>query len=105
MASYAWAWHDKAQGDGFGHVLHTWAAVGRPLIGHARHYQGKAGEHFWRDLETCIDLDNRSMDENVALIRAIAADPDRHRAMCEAIRAEFDTIDWEGEAAAIEALL
>ena len=105
MAASLFVWHDKAHGDGFGHVIHNAAAVGRPLIGHASHYDGRVPSHLWRDLETCIDLDHRSMAENVALIRAIASDPDRHRAMCEAIRAEFETIDWEGEAQAIEALL
>jgi len=101
MAACAFVWHDKAHGDGFGHVIHNAAAVGRPLIGHASHYWGMVPHHLWRDGETCIDLDQRSFEENVALIRAIAADPERHRAMCEAIRREFETIAWEDEAAAI----
>ena len=36
MARATWAYHDKPTGDGFGHVIHNWAAVGRPLIGHGR---------------------------------------------------------------------
>jgi hypothetical protein len=103
MAGVGWGWHDKAQGDGFGHVIHTWAAVGRPLIGHASHYRGKMGERFWRDGETCIDLDRHSVAEAVETIRSIT--PGRHAEMCAAIRAEFDGIDYEGEAEQIRALL
>lgn len=103
MASVGWGWHDKAQGDGFGHVLHTWAAVGRPLVGHASHYAGKMGSRFWRDGETCIDLDWHSVAEAVALIAEM--EPAKHAAMCRAIRAEFDAIDYDAEAALIRELL
>lgn len=103
MAEAAWGWHDKAHGDGFGHVIHGWAAVGRPLIGHASHYRGKMGERFWVDGETCIDLDRHSVGEAVETVLSIS--PERHREMCRAIRAKFDEIDWDGEAEAIRELL
>jgi hypothetical protein len=103
MASVGWGWHDKAHGDGFGHVIHTWAAVGRPLIGHASHYAGKMGGRFWRDGETCIDLDRHSIAETVAMVTAMAAA--QHEAMCEAIRAEFEAIHFDAEAEAIRGLL
>jgi hypothetical protein len=61
----------QGTGDGFGHVIHTWAAVGRPIIGHASHYAGQLGECFWQDGVTCIDLDRHPVDEAVALIREI----------------------------------
>ena len=77
MAGVGWGWHDKAQGDGFGHVLHTWAAVGRPLVGHAGHYAGKMGERFWLDGETCIDLDRHSVAEAVEMIRNHEPEPAR----------------------------
>jgi hypothetical protein len=102
MGSVGWGWHDKAQGDGFGHVIHTWAAVGRPLIGHASHYRGKMAEHLWRDMETCIDLDRHSVAEAVDIIRTIS--PAEHERMCLAIRAEFDTIDYAAEAESIRDL-
>lgn len=103
MAEAGWGWHDKAHGDGFGHVIHTWAAVGRPLIGHASHYAGKMAEPLWIDGETCIDLDRHSVTDAVDTVLSIS--PARHRAMCEAIRSKFDEIDWEGEADAIADLL
>jgi hypothetical protein len=103
MAGSGWGWHDKAQGDGFGHVIHTWAAVGRPLIGHASHYRGKMGERFWRDGETCIDLDRHTVAEVVNLVAFMPAD--EHAAMCRAIRREFEGIDYDAEAEAIRDLL
>lgn len=105
MASSAFGLHLKPTGDGFGHVIHGWAAVGRPLIGRGRYYRGQLAERFWQDGVTCVDLDNRSMAENAALIREIWADRDRYSEMCHAIRAEFDRIDWDAEAAEIAALL
>lgn len=105
MAGSAFGLHLKPTGDGFGHVLHNWAAVGRPLIGRASYYRGQMGERFWQDTVTCIDLDQRGPDENAALIRDMWADKDRYGAMCRAIRAEFDLIDWDAEAAAVAELL
>lgn len=105
MAGSAFGWHDKVQGDGFGHVIHDWAAVGRPLIGHASHYAGLMAEGFWQDMVTCIDLDKHSISEAAELVRVIVADAPRHRVMCQTIRAEFDKIDWDAEAASIRALL
>ncbi len=106
MRSCGWAWHDKQHGDGYGHVLHYWAAIGRPLIGHASHYAGKNGAVFWRDLETCIDLDKHTLPEAVALIKEISNNPARHEAMCKAIRRIFDeTTDWAGDAEKVRQLL
>ena len=105
MARSAFALHLKVTGDGFGHVLHNWAAVGRPLVGRGRYYAGQLGERFWQDGVTSIDLDLRTPDESAALIREVWADKARYRGMCEAIRAEFDRIDWNAEAREIAGLL
>jgi len=104
MADSAWGWHDKPQGDGFGHILHGWAAIGRPLIGHASHYLGKMGGVFWQDGETCIDLDRHSIEETAEIIRGMSRQ--RHREMCENIRAVFDAnVDYDREEQAIRELL
>jgi hypothetical protein len=60
-------------------------------------------ERFWRDGETCIDLDQHTIAEVVERVRTISAA--EHEAMCLAIRAEFDAIDWDGEADQIASLL
>lgn len=106
MAHAGWGWHDKPQGDGYGHVLHMWAAIGRPIIGHGHHYAGKQGEVFWRHDETCIDLDRVTPAEAAAMIEAIGSDPERHGRMCRAIREVYDaTVDLDAEERAIRGLL
>lgn len=105
MASSAFGLHLKPTGDGFGHIIHGWAAVGRPLIGKRSYYRGQMAERFWQDTITCIDLDQRSPQENADLIRAIWADRPRYRAMCQAMRDEFNKIDWDREASDVRALL
>ena len=106
MRASGWIWHDKRIGDGYGHVLHTAAAMGRPLIGHAYHFAGLAGAPFWRDLETCIDLDRHKPTEALRLLRAIASDPDWHAEISDNIVQTFDSIvDFDAEAAQIKVAL
>ena len=101
MRSYGWGWHDKVTGDGFGHVVHGWAAVGRPLIGHASHYAGQMAGPLWEDGITCIDLDRHAVSELPGLLeRADNAE------MGRAIRERFDSlVDFEAEAERIRELL
>jgi hypothetical protein len=104
MAESAWAYHNKPQGDGYGHVLHYWAAIGRPLIGRGSHYKAKMGWRYWRDMETCIDLDLHPYAQVVQLVREMP--PERHAEMCRAIRAEFDKeTDWQADAQRVAELL
>ena len=104
MSEAGWAYHDKVTGDGFGHVIHNWAAVGRPLIGHARYYAGQRAEPLWRDGETCIDLDRHDLDEAARIIRETT--PERHAQMCRAIRETFEAIyDPAADAEAVRGLL
>ena len=105
MASAGFGWHDKPVGDGFGHVIHGWAAVGRPIIGRAAFYRGKMAEPLWTP-ETSIDTGGKSLGDVVREMQAIAGDADRHTAMCCAIRAKFDSlVNYEAEADAVRSLL
>jgi len=88
MAAAGWAYHDKVTGDGFGHVIHNWAAVGRPLIGHGHYYAGQRGSVFWQDGVTCLDLDKHSLDEAADILRRTG--PDQVARMGRAIRALLD---------------
>ena len=104
MAESAWAYHNKPQGDGYGHVLHYWAAIGRPLIGRGSHYKVKQGWRYWRDMETCIDLDLHTYEQAIGIINALT--PEQHAEMCRAIRAVFDEeTDWAGDARKVSDLL
>lgn len=93
MAHAGWAFHDKPTGDGFGHILANWAAVGRPLIGHASYYKGQWGESLWEDKRTCLDLDRHSIEEAASMIEDTT--PEQHEWMCEAIREQFASMDIE----------
>lgn len=100
MAASGFGWHDKVTGDGFGHVLWGWAAIGRPIIGHARHYKGQLGEVLWTP-DTSIDLDTQ---DAVAILRAMT--PERHAEMCSAMRNVFAAhYDPERDAQAIREFL
>ena len=106
MRRCGWAWHDKEHGDGFGHVIHYWAAIGRPLVGHASHYRGKRAAGLWEDGVTCIDLDRHPIEEALAIMAEISSDPYRHNDMSVAIRQRFDEeCDWDRDAAAVAELL
>lgn len=106
MRNSLFAWHDKPTGDGFGHVIHSWAAVGRPLIGRAAPYVGQLAAPFWDEGVTSFDLDAHSPEEIARLVREVAADPGRWLDMCLAIRARFDSlVDYDAETAQIAALL
>jgi len=106
VRSAGWGWHDKTHGDGFGHVIHYFAAAGRPLIGHRGHYVGKRAEGLWEDGVTCIDLDRHPIEEALDLVREISADPERHNAMGRAIRDRFEAeCNWEQDADNVGALL
>lgn len=90
MSRAAWGFQDKPTGDGFGHIIHNWAAVGRPLIGHGRFYQGQRAEAFWRDGITCIDLDKHSLEAAAVLVEMMT--PEGHGGMCRSIRRTFERI-------------
>lgn len=106
MAGSGWIWHDKLIGDGYGHVLWTAAAMGRPLIGHASHYRGLAGEPLWDDLNTAIDLDRHSPVDALRLIRAISGNPEWYGDMVGRTQAKFaELVDFDAEAEAIRHLL
>lgn len=104
MRNSGWGWQDKPQGDGFGHIIHYWASVGRPLIGHASYYEGLMPGPLWEEGVTSISLDGRSPEELAAVLRGI--DGDRWITMCRKIRERLDElVNFDAEAEAIAAFL
>jgi hypothetical protein len=102
MKGYAFGWHDKETGDGFGHVIHQWAAIGRPLIGHASYYRGQLAEDLWEDGVTCIDLDKHSVKEATEMMFWLFSDRHLYDNASHAIRARLDArIDYAAEARVI----
>lgn len=81
MRNSAFIWHVKRGGDGFGHVIHNAFACGRPIITNASDYKNCLAEALLEDGVTCIDLEKRSFEENIKMIRYWSRQ-DRHEEMC-----------------------
>lgn len=90
MRDSAFGWHIKFW-DGYGHLIHTWAMLGRPLIIKGDYYKGKTGGLLLEDGVTCIDIDKHSLEENIALIKE-ASKPENHIRMCENMRKKFEEV-------------
>jgi hypothetical protein len=99
-------WHSKAWSDGFGHVVHNWFSIGRPVIGWARYYADKLAAPLWVEGETSFDIARHSVDELVGILRRLRDDDDYHQRISEAAAARFrDVVDFGAEADAIAELL
>lgn len=68
MRESRFIWHTKAGGDGYGHILHNAAAVGKPVIIRRSDYSGKLGENLLINGETCIEIDNLNPEQIVEKI-------------------------------------
>lgn len=100
------AWHAKAWSDGYGHVIHNWFAVGRPVFGIESYYRDQLAGPLWVDGVTSIDIERRSIDEVHAELRRLASDPEHHLRMAEAAAARFrEIVDFDAEAEQIRAML
>ena len=91
-------WHDKA-GDGFGHVIHNWFAVGRPVVGRFQPYADTMAGPLWVQGETSFDLDRINQTDLHKLLRRLRDDDEWYARICEQSRARFDeVVDFDGEA-------
>ena len=96
------AWHAKRWSDGFGHVLHNWASVGRPLIGFRDYYKDQLGGRLWLEGETAWDIETNDIP---SLLRRFRDDEDFHLRACEAMAKRFrSVVDFDEEEQAIRAL-
>lgn len=88
MREARFIWHTKNGGDGYGHVLHNSAAVGRPLITKKLYYAGKMGEKLMIDGKTCIAIDGLGIDEIKNKIEYYS-EPARYAEMCKNVYENF----------------
>ncbi len=100
------AWHAKRWSDGFGHVLHNWASVGRPTIGFHDYYRNQLGGRLWVEGVTSWDLGKMTTYDTAQLLRRFRDDEDFHIRACEAMAARFrEVVDYDEEEQAIRDLL
>lgn len=99
------AWHTKQWSDGFGHVIHNWAAVGRPLIGHEWYYRTQLAGPLWQEGVTSFDITDKSPGDVAAILDRLYHDPDLRLRMGEAMAARFrEVVDFDAEEQAIRAM-
>lgn len=100
------AWHAKRWSDGYGHVIHDWFAVGRPVLGTSAYYRDKLAGPLFVEGVTSYDLDAHGDDELVRIIRRLLTDDEEHQRMSQAARARFDEIvNFDAEAEEIRRML
>ncbi len=95
MKEASFIWHIKEGGDGYGHVVHNAAALGRPLIISKRQYRGMRFEKFIEDGKTCINVDGLSAEQLARKIRT-CSEPERLKKMGHAIYERFrECVDFD----------
>lgn len=96
MGQSRFIWHTKAGGDGYGHVIHTAAARGIPMIVRKSYYDGKLAEGLIKP-ETCIIIDGLSTSQIVDKIKE-CSEPEIYRQMCDATYDNFvQNVDFDNE--------
>ena len=94
--------HFKTWSDGYGHVIHNLFAVGKPVLATALYYRGKMAEPLMVEGVTCWDVETKSKEEVVALLRRLHEDDDFHRQVSEASYARFrEVVNFDADAEAV----
>lgn len=100
------AWHWKEWSDGYGHVIHNLAAIGRPLLVTAGYYADKLAGPLLVEGVTSWDIRRHTDDELVRIISRLVSDDDHWRRVCEDMAARFrEVVSFDAEADAIRAML
>ena len=105
MREARFIWHTKWGGDGYGHIIHNAAAVGRPLIAKIEYYRGKLAEPLLVDGVTCIGIDGLNERGIVDKIEYYT-EPTRWGKLCRNMYAAFKKhVDFDAEQKQIEQFL
>lgn len=98
-------WHTKYGGDGYGHVIHNAAAMGKPMIVKKGYYMGKMGEQLFIDGVTCIVIDGLGINEIIEKINYYS-EPERYKRMCMNVYENFKkVVDFDKEAEELKKFL
>lgn len=99
------AWHWKRWSDGYGHVIHNWFAIGRPVLVTAQYYRGKlAGELLVPGNH--VDITDLSAAQISTVIDNLQHDEEMYWKMAEAAHARFrEVVSWEEDAADIKQMI
>ena len=101
MQRAKFGYHNKPHGDGFGHVIHNWLAVGKPLLVNLDDYRDKlVGELLNED--TCIDI-SRGVRYVADCIKEIT--DLQYADMCKSVTVTFKEVNFEQDAAKVRVFL
>ena len=104
MNSSYFGFHAKYGGDGFGHLLYNWFACGKPIITCFRDYSDKLGAELLTDMETCIDLNQHSVENTCEIIRNLT--PEKYSYMSQQCYNRFkEKVDYNKEEQEIRVFL
>ena len=96
MNSSYFGFHAKWGGDGFGHLLYNWMAVGKPIITCYQDYTDKLGAELLTDDETCFDINKHGVESICEMIKNLA--PERYEWMCQQCYNRFkEKVDYNLE--------
>ena len=97
MKRSAFTWHYKPGGDGFGHVIFSSYACGRPALIWRKHYQCCKADALFQDGITCIDTSIRNPQDVIKQLKR-HSEPEEHAKMCEATYNRFkQVVDFDAE--------
>lgn len=103
MQESSFVYHVKPGGDGFGWNWHSAFMNARPILTNYSDYKNKLGGLLFEDLVTGIDLEARSFNDNVKLIKDIIGDKDRLNTMQLECKKRFDQlVNYDNEQKRIE---
>lgn len=86
--------HFKHGGDGFGHTIHSFFSVGRPVIYKGSQYAGKLAGDLLEDGKTGFDYEKGSVVERIR-----SQSGEEYQQMCRNVRERFDqVVNFEEEA-------
>jgi hypothetical protein len=96
----------KRFSDGFGHTIHNWFAIGRPVLGFMDYYKDKIASALFLEGVTSFSLDGRNTHEIADIIRKLIEDDDYHQRISENAARRFrEVVDFDHEAEVIKEML
>lgn len=99
-------WHWKEWSDGYGHVIHNWAAIGRPLLVTADYYRDKLAGPLLVEGQGSFDIRRRTDQEIRDLVERLTSDYTFWQEQAHAMAARFQAVvNFDEEAAEIRAMI
>ncbi len=99
------AWHGKQWSDGFGHVIHNWFSVGRPVIGYESYYRDQLAGALWQEGVTSFDITSKTAHEIGNLLAELQREPGRIIEMgANAAKRFSEVVNYDAEEQAIRAM-